>query len=432
MGLSWWARLHDEGHDVRVYVEPNEEKRNGDNIVPKFTSKEEWEWWAREQNDTVVFFDFSGKGDYADELRARGLLVVGGGSFCDKLEKDREFGFHVAKTANIRIPDYKSFKTISAAQAHANDDDGLLVFKSDRYLDSSATYVGEDAEDLVCNLEWIKTRFGDTIPCILQKKIKGVAVSTEAWWNGQTFLDPFIGIIEHKKFLNDDLGPSTGCALNAVWYYDGECDLANRMHWRDLEPVFRLNNAPPGIYDINAMLSEDDGEPYFLEWCGRLGYDSEPVSMRGLELGLGDFLEDLALGRTGKIDATADLLYGIKLTVSPAPWEHVEELREGKQTCVGTPVPGARSVWEKDFLGYGIAAYEDEGEKYYVSDPYGIVGIAFAKGPDLSKLGPKALASAKVLRISGLQLRTDGASVIAADARLARRIGYNLPDGLVR
>jgi phosphoribosylamine--glycine ligase len=196
----------------------------------------------------------------ADDFRKAGIPTIGGGSFCDRLEKDRIFGENIAKDAGCRIPPTKTFGTIGQAIAFASTvgDEGWY-FKSDRYLESDATYGAKNGDDMVRYLESVQKKFGDHIPCMLQQKIPGVALSTACWWNGKAFIPPYEGTIEHKKMMNDDLGPSTGCAFNAVWFYQGTPKVVERTRWQNLTPIFLKNNAPVGIYDMNVIVSEEPG-----------------------------------------------------------------------------------------------------------------------------------------------------------------------------
>ena len=71
--------------------------------------------------------------------------------------------------------------------------------------------------------------------------------------------------------------------------------IAQKLHWDLLGDIFRKYESAPGLYDINALLNEDDGEPYFLESTPRLGYDSETTSQKGIS-DLGKFIYNLAMG----------------------------------------------------------------------------------------------------------------------------------------
>jgi phosphoribosylamine--glycine ligase len=134
-GLSFWHRLQCEGHDVRVWIK-DDNKTVGDGIVPKVGTYDEGVKWAKEA-PSIVLFESSGCGDRADQARKAGLAVVGGGSYMDRLENDREFGFKVAEQAGCLIPPYKEFPNVAATIAWARSNKVKPSFwKTDKYLDA--------------------------------------------------------------------------------------------------------------------------------------------------------------------------------------------------------------------------------------------------------------------------------------------------------
>ena len=79
------------------------------------------------------------------------------------------------------------------------------------------SYCGCDSQDLVVMMDYFESVAKHAPEFILQDFIEGSCVSTEGWFNGYDWMEPFNHTIEHKKMMNDELGPSTGCAFNVVW-----------------------------------------------------------------------------------------------------------------------------------------------------------------------------------------------------------------------
>ena len=99
--LPWAARLRAEGCDVSMYVVSSLERRVGEGIVPLERNRDRWLAWGTTDPQTLWFFDCTSSDEFdsgalADRLRATGRLVVGGGTFMDRLEKDRAFGCAIA------------------------------------------------------------------------------------------------------------------------------------------------------------------------------------------------------------------------------------------------------------------------------------------------------------------------------------------------
>lgn len=424
--LAFWSRLQDEGHGVLVYIKNQQPKLNGDGIVRKTNNLSEWQAWGLRDPRTVFVFDCTGAGDLADSLRKRGCLVLGGGKFMDRLEADRSWAESNAASLGITVPKHEVFSDIPAALARAKHLSGKWVFKTDKYLEASTTYVAESSEQMVRYLEGLHKRFGNGGKCLLQRCIPGIALSTAAWFNGRSFIGPFEGTIEHKKFLNDDLGPNTGCSFNSVWMYeDDDPPIARALQWRALDSFFRHAQAPPGLYDINALIGDEDGEAYFLEFTPRFGYDSEPTAQKLLEVDLGEFYYKLAAGQLARAPfSTSGHAYSIRVAVPPYPFEWVEQ-KSGKESCVGTPVIGMDGLWEGKFVAYGVREVAGKPE---VCDPSGLVGIVAERGTSVQAEHDACLAYLKDdLQIPNRQYRTDGAQKILEDAKRLAKLGFATP-----
>lgn len=416
-GLAWWQRLVAEGHSVRVWIEPSSHRTIGDGIVPKATRAE-----IEASTADVILFDSSGMGEMADALRKRGRLVVGGGSFCDRLEKDRGFGQRIAEEAGARLPLFEEFPSFDAALGRSRELVGVgTFFKSDRYLDGDATHGADDGAEMAEYLEGLCRRYGAHGKCILQEKVEGVPLSTARWWNGRDWVGPFEGTYENKKFMNDDVGPATGCSFNAVWFYGGTPRIAEQLGWDRLAVAFRSYDAPPGIYDINAIVTED-GDAYFLEWTPRLGYDSEMTAL-ALMPDLGGWLHAVAAGHDIG-EWSDDFALSVRLSVPPYPWEHAKKTDKGSADGIGL------SMLPAGFVPYCVRQGPDTME---MAGPEGIVGLVCAVGDDLSEMGEAVLEEAKAIRVQGSSLcyRTDAVADIAKAADRLIEAGYEVPAGLL-
>lgn len=418
-GLSWWKRLQDEGNEVLVFIAGKGQKRVGEGIVPTTNNYAEWVVWGR---GGVYFFDCSGQGDKAEALRRAGQRVVGGGKFCDRLEGERDWSSSLVKSIGMHLPKTYEFSTLSATRSFVRQHKEVFVFKSNRYLEASATYMAKDPEDMDKYLEYLQGRFGDRISNILQEKLPGFALSTARWWNGFEFTGPYEGTIEHKKFLAKDIGPATGCSFNMVWFYQNEPEVAKSLNFEKLTAIFQAHKAPPGLYDINALLCEKDGEAYFLEFTPRLGFDSEPTSQKGVK-DLGKLLSSVASG--GNIDELFDpsrVYCSVRLSVPPYPWEYVDDLPE-KKSCLDTPVRGTDGLWSKHFIGYGLRADPKLG--LVVADRIGLVGLSSGTGATPHEAFESAYAFIDNLRIPNLQYRPDAEACTEEDLKTIIKLGYD-------
>lgn len=437
-GLPFWLRLLDEGHEVMAYIPDRGtsfiHRETGRNLVPIASSITDLRAWGYAK-PTVFVFDCSEEGEIAEGLRAHGKFVIGGGAFCDKLEMDRHFGSTIAEECGMNVPTTHKFPTISAALAHLKKHDQDWYFKTDDLLATSMTSHGE-GESLGRRLEAYRDCYGDGVKNILQETIEGPDISTACWWNGSDWIPPFEGTIENKKLMNDDVGPATGCAFNIVWWYDNFPKIATALCFEKLGEVFRREKAPPGIYDINALLSKDG--VYFLEHTPRFGYDAEPTAMRGLQGDLGEFYYNLARGTAAfaPFDITRSQM-SVRVSIPPYPWEQLHELPSRKRArasgAVGVPVGGIDPTDRaqlyagsgEHFMAYGLGLRSD-GQLICV-DPTGIIGLVCADGVEPEEMNETIVDFIKDdLDIPDVQYRTDAGSVLDGHLQKIRDLGYEL------
>jgi phosphoribosylamine-glycine ligase len=433
MATSWWLRLQAEGCDVRVYMKSEDCNvgATGDGLVRKEPSYDRLVSWAKESpEDTVVLFCQSLYGDKADELRRAGLKVVGGGSFADKLEKDREFGQNVAERIGFAIPEFQSFKTLSdAIDGCRNRPDGG-VFKTNTYIEADATQVKKTGEELVSYIKNLRERYHDRVSCIIQELIGGkrsVDLDVTRWWDGNEFVGPHEIALEKKRFLNDDFGPSTGCALNAVWFQEDN-PLEEDLDYARLAELLRDHEAPAAPYSVNFRISDEDGKPYFLEWTPRMGYDC-CTTVALLYDSLSEMLWRVATGQGGT-GVSDDLSYSVRLSVPPYPFEYPPT--DGKHTPDGLLLGDLGDGYSPPFIA-GQVRSEREGE-YRVAGHDGIIGCAVAIGDDLETMadGVRMFCDDLHDSVSKLQCRSDGAAVIQEDARKLEALGIDTHPAILK
>jgi phosphoribosylamine---glycine ligase len=440
-GVCFWRRLVDEGHEVMVWIgDPKTKRMNteartvGCGIVPRTDSWYALLAWAaagvRARTPTLMFFDSSGLGERADEARKAGLHVIGGAKICDRLEKDRAFGAVIAQRAGCDLPPNQNFTTIDETLKAARTLDRPVYFKCDADLGCDTTHSADTPEELIEYLESFKREHGNNRANRLEEKIDGIAISTARWWNGRAFIGPYEGTFERKKLMSGEIGPATGCAFNAVWMYSAdEPQMAEKLSFDALTESFLKYECPPGIYDINSVVS--DGEAYFLEFSPRIGYDADALALCTLYDDLGAWLWHVATGQgDGGGIVMDEIAYSVRLGVPPYPFEHVKRDDEGAPTQL--PIRGdTGSLWKPPFLAYELKYAEENGLCCATSD--GVVGMSAAVGNSVEKLHHDTLQFAKKrLRVPGLMYRHDGGECIVEDALRAEEEGISdLPEALV-
>ena len=180
--LAW--KLKEEGNDVKMYVGNEEDQDVGDGFVDKVDDWLGQVDWA----DVVIFDDVisgeNGFGKVADELRAKGKLVIGGSAYTDRLETDREFGQQEMKSVGMIVLPHWDFDSFGDAIEFLKANPGRYVFKpSEGDLDwhiKNLLFIAqeEDGKDLLEVLEHNRKSWARKIKRFqLQKFVSGVEIA---------------------------------------------------------------------------------------------------------------------------------------------------------------------------------------------------------------------------------------------------------------
>jgi len=182
------------------------------------------------------------------------------------------------------------------------------VFKPSGDLPSKLTYCGADEEDMLGYMKYVRKHFGQDIDnFILQQFIPGKVLSTEIFVGPNGFVYPFNHTIEVKKFMNGDIGPSTGCAGNIVW----RCE--------DDEICSALKRCEKSLVE-NGCIVNDNGL-YGLEWTPRFGLDAVCTWLQLLEQDLSSVFEGIYSGTISEYDLSEQIAGGVRISIPPYPLE---------------------------------------------------------------------------------------------------------------
>ncbi len=402
-GTGLALRLKEEGHDARIWIRDTEAEKRCHGLIDTAT---EYSFGQ------CVVADCTGAGPLLDTYRDSGVPTVGGSSFCDKLETDRKYAEEVFKRAKIQTP--KSVRVsswddaVKVIKKLANGTAERVVLKPEGHSSGVIpSYVSYDQEDAIKMLEHFHTLIGgDEIELVIQEYLEGVAISTEGWFNGKTWVEGmFNHTCERKQFLNDDLGPSGGCTGNLVW----KCSMKDPLVKELLLPLTELlaERMYRGALDVNAVVNE--AGCYALEFTPRLGYDAFPTLLTTLcDFDFGYFLDSLARGYECNETLRDGFGAGVRLTIPPWPSEqfHAQER---------VPIAGLSAADRKWFYPQDVqlnAAGELES-----SGGYGILGVVNGHGQSISGAFADAYRILTGLRVPSKQYRVDLAEVCLKDFR---------------
>lgn len=328
--LAW--QLTKEGHEVKMHIKEEGSKDIADGFVEKVS-----EWNAFTEWADVILFDVCGFGDIADELRAKGKLVIGGGKYADLLETDREFGQTEMKSAGLTTLPHWHFTDFDEAIKFIEEHPMRYVFKpsGEETLDwnlKSLLFLGqeEDGKDILALLQHNKKSWSKKIKSFqLQKFASGVEVAVSAFFNGQDFVFPININFEHKKLFPGDIGPYTG-EMGTLMYWDGPNNLFNATLGKMKEKL--CTNHYVGVIDINCIVNGKGIYP--LEFTARFGYPTISIMLEGVQSPWGEFLYALASGTEYKLKAQRGFQIGVVVAVPPFPSFDKDEFKMYKDTSI--------------------------------------------------------------------------------------------------
>lgn len=217
-----------EGNEVKFCVQSPTEKDVGDGFVEKVDAWEPHVDWA-----DVIVFDDIGFGKIADKLRAEGKKVVGGSSYTDRLENEREFGQQELEKAGVSVLPSWNFSDFEEAVKFVQEHPGRYVIKPSGKAqnEKELLFVGQEADgnDVINVLAHYKKRWSNKIRIFqLQKYSSGVEVAVGAFFNGKEFAHPINTNFEHKRLFPDNIGPSTG----EMGCYDDKTEVLTDSGWK--------------------------------------------------------------------------------------------------------------------------------------------------------------------------------------------------------
>ncbi len=117
-------QLTSEGNHVKYFIESKADKDVSDGFVEKVDDWKTVKDWA-----DLIIFDDSDYGKEVEALRKEGKAVVGGTSYTDRLEDDRDFGQQEMKSAGLTILPHWTFSSFEEAVAFVKSHPDRYVVK---------------------------------------------------------------------------------------------------------------------------------------------------------------------------------------------------------------------------------------------------------------------------------------------------------------
>jgi phosphoribosylamine--glycine ligase len=326
--VSRYSLIHDlasqiqkEGHEIKYAILSKAEKEVGDGFVPKVDNWEEHKDWA-----DIIIFDDSDFGDICEKLRKEGKHVVGGTRYTDKLEFDRDFGTEEMKACGLTTLPSWEFQGFEGAIDFVKQNPARYVVKpsGNAQNEKVLSYVGqeEDGRDVITILERYKIGWAKKMKSFqIQKFVSGVEVAIGAFFNGKDFILPAFVNFEHKRMMNDDVGPATG-EMGTSGFWAGE----NRLYRDTLAKMRERIQGYVGYFDINCIVNARGIYP--LEVTPRFGYPTINLQMEGMLSKWGELMAALARGENFNMRTKRGLQIAVVIAVPPFPFDDPGSFRK--------------------------------------------------------------------------------------------------------
>lgn len=388
-------RLKQEGCAIKWYVQSKSDRVLYDGFLDKVDEWEPHKEWA----DLMVIDDV-GFGPLADRLRKEGKPVVGGSTYADRLELDRDFGAQEMKAAGLSIPDSWEFDSFEEAIRFVQKNPARYVVKPSGKAqnDKVLSFVGreEDGKDVVAILERYKKGWSTKVKRLqIQKYISGIEVAVGGYFNGQDFVLPVCVNFEHKRLFAGEIGPSTG-EMGTTMFWSG----ANRLYRETIEKMkSRLAEAGYcGYFDINCIATARGVYP--LEMTPRFGYPTVSIQMEGVLSPWSELLYALATHKPYALKTQKGFQAGVVIALPPWPFSDLDTFRKFSEDAVILfTKPGM------DGVHLGDVKLEEGDWKITGRDGYALV--ITGSGPTMDEARRDVYSRVKTIIIPNMFYRTD-------------------------
>jgi phosphoribosylamine---glycine ligase len=316
-----------QGHEVRHFIKDDPKTRRvGENVVQRVRGNlPEHVRWA----DVCYSVDNYKYLPTFDRLRKDSKAVwIGATHEQAQWENDRHLGQEILRRHGIKIAPYQTFTDYDSAVAYVKKRDTRLVSKpSGEDIETSLSYVSKGPEDLLYMLDrWkklgkLKTAF------VLQDYIEGVEFGIEGWFNGEDWTGQWHESFEHKKLMNDEVGPNTG-EMGTVNFVTSDSQIAEEI-LRPLTGLLKGSNYV-GFFNVNCII-DGRGTAYPLEITPRNGWPCFNLQLSQLR---GDVVESLYRDKALKFREHV-CCTGVVVAIPDFPYSHIT-----RREVTGIPVFG--------------------------------------------------------------------------------------------
>lgn len=419
VGLDLALRAQDYLHEVKIFFRDDKNKPDptGEGLVTKIKDWESSMDWA----DIIIPTSNVKYVHQLERYRKYGYPIFGPSLESSRLEIDREHGQKVLKAHGINTIPYQTFNSYNEAEAFVRQNPTRWVSKPlGDNSDKGLSYVAKNPADMVYMLQRWKDLGKNMGTLMLQEFKEGIEFGVSGWLGKNGWVGLFNENFEHKKLMNDELGPNTG-EQGTVMKYVEKSKIAKEV----LEPLTEhlISIGHIGDVDLNCMVTED-GEIWPLEFTCRPGYPSSWIQDSCHD---GDPVEWRANALEGKdtLVCKTDHSTGVVISQPDYPYSHITQ-----REVVGIPVYGIDEIRDDVHpvqMMSGKAPYmdgEEISEKTMLVTSGDYILIVTAQGQSVSGAKRSVYSKIKKLEIpNSIMYRTDIGSKLKEQIPLLQEVG---------
>lgn len=339
VGLAFCWRCAKAGHQVKWFLKPK--PSNNKAMGEGFKGVERVDNWVSHASWSDLIWATSND-DYLEKLaffRKKGTAVFAPSPASANLEIKRGDGMKFFEQHGIDVPEYQSFPTLAAAEAHVWKTGERYVFKTlGDNEDKSLSYCSKSPADMIARLQrWQKLKMNPKGPVMLQQFIEGVELGVSRWMGTEGFIGKYTENFEHKKLLSGNAGPNCG-ESGTVQKYVTASKVGDHVLRPLEEALSQLGHL--GDVDVNCIV-DDQGKAWPLEFTCRPGWPAFNIMLVEHRGDPCEWMLDACHGED-TLDVSTDVAVGIVLAQPDYPYSQLTQAETADVPIYGVSAKNQR------------------------------------------------------------------------------------------
>lgn len=243
-----------------------------------------------------------------NDFRAAGLKIFGPTQYAAQLESSKDFAKAFMAKYHIPTAGYQTFSDAALAHEYVDGRGAPIVIKADGLAAGKGVIVALtlDAAHAAIDDMLLGNKMGDAgARVVIEDFLQGEEASFIVMVDGENVL-PMATSQDHKRLLNDDLGPNTG----GMGAYSPAPVVTDAVYQRVMDEIIhptvqgmKAEGHPFTGFLYAGLMIDENGAPFTIEFNCRFGDPETQPIMSRLESDLVDLVEAAIDGRLNEVQA---------------------------------------------------------------------------------------------------------------------------------